>query len=87
MVLHLEAGTCESGADSTTIYEIAFDCHQADAYTCPDDLDFDFECPTCETAFTYMSALLQHVESDNCDETLAYKSPLAKFLRYLRSRL
>lgn len=87
MVLHLEAGTCESGADSGDIYVIAFDCHEADAYTCPDDPDFDFECPTCETAFSFMSALLQHVESDNCDETLGHGSPLAKFLRYLRARL
>ena len=87
MVLHLEAGTCESGASSNDVYEIAFDCYQAQKYTCDDDPDFDFKCPTCETSFAFMSAVLQHVESDCCDETLAQGKPLAKFLRFLRSQV
>ena len=92
VLLHLEAGTCESGADYDYITGIAFACHQAHMYTCDDDgsddddSGFKFMCPTCETRFDSMSAVLQHVESDCCDETLAYWRPLAKFLRYLRSR-
>ena len=86
-MLHLEAGTCESGADIEYITEIAFSCRRAQMYTCDDDSSFDFKCPTCETSFPLMSAVLQHVESDCCAETLAHGRPLAKFLRFLRSRL
>jgi len=75
MVLHLEAGTCESGADSDRVTEIAFDCYQSGKYTCDDNSEFDFECPTCNTPFTWMSGLLQHVESDSCDEQLAKRGP------------
>lgn len=87
MVLHLEAETCESGADNEYVTDIAFDCHQAGMYTCDDYPDFDFKCPTCDTPFIFMSAVLQHVESDCCDETLAHGRPLTKFLRFLRSQM
>jgi hypothetical protein len=87
MVLHLEAGTCESGADSDRVTEIAFDCHQSEKYACEDNSEFDFECPTCNTPFTWMSGLLQHVESDHCDERLAKRKPLGKFLQFLRSQI
>ncbi|KAK3936250.1 hypothetical protein QBC46DRAFT_270067, partial [Diplogelasinospora grovesii] len=85
MVLHLKAETCESGADNEYVTNIAFDCHQARMYTCDDFPDFNFKCLTCDTPFIFMSAVLQHVESDCCDETLAHGTPLAKFLRFLRS--
>ncbi|KAH6871547.1 hypothetical protein B0T10DRAFT_260541 [Thelonectria olida] len=85
MMLHLEAGTCESGADLDFVVDVAFDCHQSDSYTC-DDPDFDFQCPTCDMQFVYMSGFFQHVESCSCDEDLQEK-PLRQFLNYLRSRL
>lgn len=87
MVLHLEAGTCESGTNWEWIDEIAFDCYQSEWYTCENNPEFDFECPTCNTPFRYMSGLLQHAESKACSENLAKSTPLGKFLRYLRVRL
>ncbi|KAL2174954.1 uncharacterized protein P884DRAFT_229550 [Thermothelomyces heterothallicus CBS 202.75] len=87
MVLHLEAGTCESGADCDRVTEIAFECFLSGRYTCDDNLDFPFKCPTCDTPFSWISGLLQHVESDSCSEALAKGTPLGKFLRFLQSQI
>ena len=87
MVLHLEAGTCDSGVDSDRVNEIACECYQSKKYTRNDDSGYDFECPTCSKPFTLMSGLLQHVESDNCDEELDRWQPLGKFLHFLRSQI
>ena len=86
MVLHLEAGTCGSGVNLDEITDLAFECRQSRYYSSGHS-DFDFECPTCETSFVYMSGLLQHAESRFCDEELTWGSPLAIFLRFVRSRI
>ncbi|KAI5863407.1 hypothetical protein GGS23DRAFT_531950 [Durotheca rogersii] len=96
MVLHLEAGTCASGTDNDFVTRVAFECHRFREYTfaegsdCSSDFgrsgDRDFTCPTCPSRFPYMSGLLQHVESDRCEEDLAW-GPLAQFLRYLEKRI
>lgn len=86
MVLHLEAGSCESGVNEDFVDEVAFACYQSDRYT-SNDPDFDFRCPTCDTLFLFMSGLLQHTESDTCDEHLGRNTALGKFLHYLRLRL
>lgn len=82
MVLHLEAGYCESGADCFDVNEAARACYQSKHYT-SDDRDFSFECPACSSRFRFMSALLQHAESDTCDEHLGRNRALGKFLHYL----
>ncbi len=87
MVLHLEAGTCESGADRDRVDNIALRCYQSKKYSCEDSSGYYFECPTCSKPFTFMSALLQHVESDSCDERLGWPHPLGKFLHFLRSQI
>lgn len=85
MVLHLQTGFCASGVDSDLVADLAFECHQGESYT-SNDPDFDFECPTCQTPFASMGALLQHAESDYCDEDLDDKR-LRQFLNFLRSRV
>ncbi|KAH6632475.1 hypothetical protein F5144DRAFT_252547 [Chaetomium tenue] len=87
MVLHLEAGTCDSGADSDRVTEIAFDCYQSGKYTCDDNPDFNFKCPTCDTPFAWISGLLQHVEGDSCTEELAKGRSLWKFLNFLQLQI
>lgn len=85
MVLHLEMGTCSSGIDLQAINDIAWNCRESDEYI---DNDGDYKCPTCERYFKFMSGLLQHVESDSCDETLRWEdSPLSIFLRFLEARV
>ena len=86
MVLHLEAASCESGADEDFVAEVAFACYQSDRYVSKNP-DFDFQCPTCDTLFSFMSGLLQHAESDACEEHLGRNTALGKFLHYLRLRL
>ncbi|KAH8686745.1 hypothetical protein BGZ61DRAFT_453566 [Ilyonectria robusta] len=87
MVLHLETGGCASGTNRSDVCDIAFDCYQSGHYTCDDDRDFDFSCPTCDVPFLFMSALLQHAESEACDETLEWYTALGKFLHFLRQRI
>lgn len=85
MLLHMETGGCEGGINLNFIDEVALGCYQSRMYT-SDSTDFGFQCPTCSTPFSYMSALLQHAESDACEEDIRDK-PLKQFLNYLRSRL
>lgn len=85
MLLHLENGTCSSIADRSYVTQAGRDCHQAFCYRSVTP-GYDFQCPTCETPFSLMSGLLQHIESDYCEENLDDHSPLRAFLDQLRSR-
>ncbi|KAL7931338.1 hypothetical protein V8C35DRAFT_310146 [Trichoderma chlorosporum] len=83
MVLHLEMGACPSGVDRSDIDYYAKECRQAAYYLNHDD---KYMCPTCESRFSHMSGLLQHAESDYCEEDLkSWTSPLAVFLRFLKT--
>jgi hypothetical protein len=86
VVLHLEVGSCESGADEDFVTEVAFECYQSSHYT-SDNPSFRFQCPTCDTPFSSIGALLQHAESDTCDEHLGKNKALGKFLHYLDKRM
>lgn len=49
---------------------------------------YAFRCPLCDERFKVPSALLQHVESDRCDEGITTGTgSIAKMLQYLRLRL
>ncbi len=85
MVLHLETGACASNVDCDWVDSVAFECYAAMYYT-SDQGGFDFMCPTCQVPFVYMSSVLQHAESNRCEECMTRGSPLWRFLRYLRSR-
>jgi hypothetical protein len=85
MVLHLEEGTCKSGVDLSDVNDYASECHASNKYH---DDDGDYKCPTCKKYFRYMSGLLQHAESDSCDETLRKRrGSLSIFLRFLKARV
>jgi hypothetical protein len=86
MILHLEAGTCESSTDLGIINQLAFECYQAEHYG-SENRDFDFECPNCEVPFTFISGLLQHAENGHCDYLLKKKGALHIFLRFVTSRI
>lgn len=86
MLLHMEYDGCPSGVDEDEIIGIALECYQSKRYRC-DDGEYNFECPTCRSPFLQMSGLLQHAESDACQESLAQGRPLSKFLHFLRIRL
>ncbi len=84
MILHLEEGTCESQVDHEWVTETALKCYASRFYT-SNDPDYDFMCPDCETPFRYISGMLQHIESNSCDEDITEGQPLWKFLRFLQS--
>ncbi|PTB64816.1 hypothetical protein BBK36DRAFT_1123676 [Trichoderma citrinoviride] len=87
MVLHLEVGRCQSGLSCDDIDRFACDCRQSPKFLVNGD-ELRYICPTCEGTFKFMSGLLQHAESERCDENLDERySPLAIFLRYLKSRI
>lgn len=86
MLLHLEIGTCTSGADRYSVLDAGRQCYRAFYYVSV-TRGYPFQCPTCETPFSLMSGLVQHVESDHCDECLDEDRPLRVFLNQLRLRL
>lgn len=69
IVLHLEADTCECGADTDYVTDVTFDCFQSGKYT-DDESEYNFTCPICGSSFDSIGAILQHAESDCFDEDL-----------------
>ena len=76
MFIHLENG-CSTSIEF--LNRMARICYQWRKYVVPEHADylsdggeayvpFAFRCPGCGVTFRYISALLQHVESDACDE-------------------
>lgn len=101
MVLHLEAGTCPSGIDVIDLNESAAMCYQWEAYVDTDfrnellnrddlkleysGLVYPFKCPGCDTGFTKLSSLFQHVYSKACNQGL-YEGKMAKLVKWLKNR-
>ena len=85
MVLHLEAGTCVTGINRWWVERTALDYFGAHHYTSQDP-DFTFMCPTCQTGVRHVSGLLQHIESNCCDEKV-YGSPVGYMLEYMSIRI
>ena len=68
MMIHLEAGTCKSGIGLDEVDECAFDSCRA--YTNNWHDYYQYQCPTCGEDFRYVSALLQHIESQACEQDM-----------------
>lgn len=85
MVLHLEAGTCKSGSDLDMVLRVATEC--SELYEWVTERGYhefsSVQCPTCDNEFSKMSAILQHAESEICEEDPA-EGPLGEFLDDLR---
>ncbi|ETN42878.1 uncharacterized protein HMPREF1541_02036 [Cyphellophora europaea CBS 101466] len=84
MVLHLERGTCGIGTDSDDIADWALGCIYADMFTTNGGGSWSFECPGCNATFRYVSGLLQHIESDACDQEL-WNNPIDELLDLIES--
>lgn len=98
MILHLESGACNSEIDKIDLNESAATCFQWKGYVVEGyrdkllgrrDLPFDygevvypFKCPECNTVFTKLSGLFQHVYSKACDQDL-YQGKIGKLVRWL----
>lgn len=81
MVLHLERGTCPSGANLETVNNAAELTTDIDIYMSGNS-SYTYDCSSCDS-FRFMSGLLQHIESDRCGDTLGRGGPLDIFLRQL----
>lgn len=68
MVLHLESGNCESGTELHDINTWVFDDFGCRQYTNQWTDYYQFCCPTCSNTFRYISGLMQHIESNACDQ-------------------
>ncbi|CEJ81549.1 hypothetical protein VHEMI01670 [[Torrubiella] hemipterigena] len=86
MVLHVENAGCALEVDCEDVIDLASECKHSFAYESSTN-DYNFECPTCATPFQTVSGLLQHVESDACEEDMTSGSALSKLILFLRSRL
>jgi hypothetical protein len=68
MMLHLEAGTCQSGVRCNDIDEWTFDYWDPKFVNYTNDWsDYNkFRCPGCNNDFRFVSGLLQHIASQAC---------------------
>ena len=80
MMIHLEAGTCDSGIGLADINARAKSCYQAKHYTTGDD-SYPYKCPECDNKFRYVSSLFQHVESDRCNQ--GYSGSIRKMRHWI----
>lgn len=101
MIIHLESGTCPSGIDHIDLNKSAAMCHQWKAYLDKEyrvdllerrDLEseyyeavYPFECPGCDSYFTKLSGLFQHVCSKACHQDL-HSGKIDKLVRWLEVR-
>lgn len=101
MIIHLESGACESEMDMIDLNESAAICFQWKAYIDEDYRDdlldrcdlqseysepvYPFRCPECDTCFTKLSGLFQHVYSKACNQGL-YTGKMGKLVRWLEVR-
>ena len=68
MMIHLEAGTCDSGVGVEEVNDWVFS-HENEVIK--DRYDYyKYRCPTCDVVFRFLSGLLQHVESQACAEVI-----------------
>lgn len=100
MIIHLESGNCRSQIDIIDLNESAAQCFQWKAYLDENfrdelldrrDLTADYErvypfhCPECDTNFTKLSGLFQHVCSKACEQGL-YEGKIGKLVRWLEKK-
>lgn len=101
MILHLESGTCGSGIDMIDLNESAAICYQWKAYLHRGYRDllldrrdlqlwnsvtiYPFECPGCNTDFTKLSGLFQHVYSQSCNQEMN-EGKIRKLINFLERR-
>ena len=78
MVLHLETGTCESGVDCEFVAETARMSTNMAEYHSENEY-YPLQCASCDEQFRFLSGLLQHVESDRCEEILGCSGGLDGF--------
>lgn len=97
MIIHLESGTCGSGIDILDLNESAAMCYQWRHYIDEEYRDYmlerrnldleaySFRCPTCETVFSKLSGLFQHIGSRACGQRLR-EGAVGKLVRWLENR-
>ena len=67
-MIHLEAGTCDSGFGVEEVNDLVFSHGN---YVAKDRSDYyKYRRPTCDVVFRFLSGLLQHVESQACAEEI-----------------
>lgn len=101
MIIHLESGTCDCGIDRIDLNESAAMCYQwrhfldreyrdemlegRNIYLKYSDTIYPFKCPTCETIFSKLSGLFQHISSQTCEQRLS-DGAIGKLVKWLKRR-
>jgi hypothetical protein len=70
MMIHLESGACASDVDRADVDQWIFEGDYCDGYLNDWDDHLKYTCPQCNRDFKLLSGLLQHVESNACDEDI-----------------
>jgi hypothetical protein len=88
MLLHLEAGNCESGADADRIDDLAAGFSLSEEYTTDLPNYNPYFCPGCQRNFRWLSALYQHAETTpDCEEYLESYNCLGALERWIRDTI
>lgn len=98
MILHIENGGCESNITTQDLFETAAQCYQSHKYIDEDyreamldgedleeiytDTVYPFQCPSCDSDFSALSGLLQHVASGTCQQPL-HSGAIGKLVNWL----
>lgn len=74
-----ECGTCQRTFPSKAglSHHLSSPIHDPEAY----------KCPCCGQRFAILSAMVQHVESERCKETICPESSVSKMLHYVDLRV
>lgn len=86
MVQHIEHATCESGLNSDRIRNLALDLDYRGDFTDDRDRHYPFRCYRCGYSFRFVSSLLQHVESNSCEQEI-HQYPIWGLLDRMQRRL
>jgi hypothetical protein len=81
---HLESGQCKGFAKKLRIDKWAFDCPEAKEMTNKKTDFYKYHCPTCNTQFRFVSALIDHVEQQKCGQRV--KGCIGEMLRYIKDK-
>ena len=85
MLMHLESGACDSRVELHQIDEWAFRGRDSYTYTNAWKDYYKYRCPTCDVGFRVVSALIQHIEEQDCGQRIT--GSVRKMLDYLERKV
>jgi hypothetical protein len=100
-IIHLESSVCEADIDYLNLNSTAAECRSWAQFISPDYHDgmlancdlgrmyqghaYPYKCPSCDSVFSKLPGLFQHIDLSACDQTLD-PGAVGRLRRFIRSR-